>query len=182
MTQADVVSTPEAVRAARGSGQSVGLVPTMGALHEGHLTLIRRAAAENDEVVVSVFVNPTQFNDPVDLAAYPRALAADVALAESAGATVIYAPEASTMYPVGFATTVHAGGMTELWEGESRPGHFDGVATVVTMLLNQVRPDRSYFGRRTSSNWRWCADCARTCGCRGRSLGCRRCGRPMGWR
>lgn len=148
MTNAVVLATPAEVLDARQPGQSVGFVPTMGALHEGHLTLIRRAASENDVVVVSIFVNPTQFNDAADLASYPRVLQADVALAESAGATVIFAPEASTMYPEGFATTVHAGGITSLWEGESRPGHFDGVATVVSMLLNQVRPDRSYFGEK----------------------------------
>jgi pantoate--beta-alanine ligase len=148
VSNAVVVKTPEAVRERVAAGQSVGLVPTMGALHEGHLTLIRRAAVENDVVVVSVFVNPTQFNDAGDLARYPRALEADVALASGAGATVVYAPEAETMYPEGFATSVHVGGMTGLWEGESRPGHFDGVAVVVSMLLNQVRPDRSYFGEK----------------------------------
>jgi pantoate--beta-alanine ligase len=148
VSDAVVVKTPEAVREQVSAGQSVGLVPTMGALHEGHLTLIRRAAAENDVVVVSVFVNPTQFNDPGDLARYPRGLEADVAMASGVGATVVYAPEAETMYPEGFATSVHVGGMTGLWEGESRPGHFDGVAVVVSMLLNQVRPNRSYFGEK----------------------------------
>lgn len=143
-----VVTTPGAVRERVAAGQSVGLVPTMGALHEGHLTLIQRAAAENEEAVVSVFVNPTQFNDAGDLARYPRALEADVALASEAGATMVYAPAAETMYPEGFATSVHVGGMTGLWEGESRPGHFDGVALVVSVLLNQVRPDRSYFGEK----------------------------------
>jgi pantoate--beta-alanine ligase len=143
-----VVTTPLALAGEVPVGASVGLVPTMGALHEGHLNLIRRAGAENDVVVVSIFVNPTQFADASDLAKYPRDLQRDVDLAGSAGATMIYAPEVGTIYPHGFATAVHVDGVTELWEGESRPGHFDGVATVVTILLNQVRPDRSYFGEK----------------------------------
>ena len=143
-----VVKTTAELAAYRLSGQSVGLVPTMGALHEGHLSLIRRAAAETDIVVVSVFVNPTQFNDPSDLERYPRSLETDTDLAASAGASVIYAPSVETIYPPGFATGVHVAGLTDLWEGESRPGHFDGVATVVSILLNQVRPDRSYFGEK----------------------------------
>ncbi|MDQ3657716.1 MAG: pantoate--beta-alanine ligase [Chloroflexota bacterium] len=143
-----VVHTPGELASHRTPGQPVGLVPTMGALHEGHLSLIRRAAEENDLVVVSVFVNPTQFNDPSDLARYPRTLDDDTRLAASAGASVIYAPAVETIYPPGFATGVHVAGVTDLWEGESRPGHFDGVATVVSILLNQVRPDRSYFGEK----------------------------------
>jgi pantoate--beta-alanine ligase len=148
MTTATVCTTPQAIRARFEPGDTVGLVPTMGALHDGHRALIERAAAENDRVVVSVFVNPAQFNDPADLEKYPRTLEHDIALASEAGAHVIYAPEAGTIYPEGFATTVHVDGVTELWEGESRPGHFDGVATVVSILLNQVRPDRSYFGEK----------------------------------
>jgi pantoate--beta-alanine ligase len=120
----------------------------MGALHEGHLSLIRRAAAENDLVVVSVFVNPTQFGDPADLERYPRDLDRDTGLAADAGASIVYAPAAETIYPKGFATTVHVAGITERWEGESRPRHFDGVATVVSILLNQIRPDRAYFGEK----------------------------------
>jgi pantoate--beta-alanine ligase len=140
--------TPADLAALRQPGRSIGLVPTMGALHEGHLSLMRRAAVENDLVVVSVFVNPTQFNDPADLEKYPRDLEGDATLAMTAGADVIYAPEVNTIYPEGFVTTVSVSGVTELWEGESRPGHFDGVATVVTILLNQVRPDRAYFGEK----------------------------------
>ena len=120
----------------------------MGALHVRHLALIRQAADENELVVVSIFVNPTQFNDPADLERYPRSLERDTALAGTAGAQVIYAPAVETVYPPGFATGVHIVGLTESWEGESRPGHFDGVATVVCILLNQVRPDRSYFGEK----------------------------------
>ena len=120
----------------------------MGALHNGHRSLIERAASENEEVVVSIFVNPTQFNDEADLARYPRDLARDAAVAIEAGATIIYAPDVSTIYPHGFATKIHVSDITKRWEGMSRPGHFDGVATVVTILLNQVQPDRSYFGEK----------------------------------
>ncbi len=143
-----VVRTPLELAGHRTPGQPVGLVPTMGALHEGHLSLIRRAADENGLVLVSVFVNPAQFNDPADLERYPRTLETDTELAASAGADLIYAPAVETIYPPGFATGVHVAHVTDLWEGESRPGHFDGVATVVSILLNQVRPDRSYFGEK----------------------------------
>ncbi len=151
IARAAVVTTPAAwrdLRAAAQPGASAGLVPTMGGLHEGHLSLIRRAAAENDLVVVSVFVNPMQFGDPADLENYPRSLDRDLELASDAGASVVYAPAVETIYPAGFATSVHVSGVTERWEGESRPGHFDGVATVVTILLNQIRPDRAYFGEK----------------------------------
>lgn len=150
IARAAVIETPAQWRDLRASrpGARAGLVPTMGALHEGHLSLIRRAAAENDLVVVSVFVNPAQFNDPADLERYPRTLDRDLVLASGAGASVIYAPAVTTIYPGGFATRVHVSGVTERWEGESRPGHFDGVATVVSILLNQIRPDRAYFGEK----------------------------------
>jgi len=148
VTGAIVITTPAELRDRYQLGASVGLVPTMGSLHEGHLSLIRRAAAENDLAVVSAFVNPTQFNDTFDLARYPRSLERDVELATSAGANLVYAPEVATVYPAGFATRVHVDRITELWEGESRPGHFDAVATVVSILLNQVRPDRAYFGEK----------------------------------
>jgi len=140
-----IVTAPEGLPAPTGSR---GFVPTMGALHDGHRSLIARAAAENDEVVVSVFVNPTQFNDPADLARYPRDLDRDAAIAADAGASLIYAPDAVAVYPPGFSTAIHVRGITSRWEGHSRPGHFDGVATVVSILLNQVRPDRSYFGEK----------------------------------
>lgn len=142
-----VVHTPAELAGYRTTGQSVGLVPTMGALHEGHLSLIRRAA-ENDLAVASIFVNPAQFNDPSDLERYPRILEADTKLAATAGAHLVYAPAVETVYPPGFATGVHVSGITGLWEGESRPGHFEGVATVVCILLNSVLPDRSYFGEK----------------------------------
>lgn len=121
----------------------------MGYLHEGHLELIRRAAADNDEVAVSIFVNPLQFGPGEDYQTYPRDLERDAELAEAAGADWIFHPAPETMYPPGFATTVHVGGpLTERWEGERRPGHFDGVATVVTKLFNLIRPDRAYFGEK----------------------------------
>lgn len=123
-------------------------MPTMGALHDGHRSLIERAASENDEVVVSIFVNPAQFNDAGDHARYPRDLAHDATVAKEAGATIIYAPDVTTIYPHGFATKVHVSDITKRWEGMSRPGHFDGVATVVSILLNQTHPDRSYFGEK----------------------------------
>lgn len=143
-----IVTTPLALAAEIPPQATVGFVPTMGALHDGHLALIRQAVGDNDVVVVSIFVNPTQFTDPADLAKYPRDLQRDVDLAASAGARLVYAPEAGTIYPDGFATSIHVSGVTDLWEGESRPGHFDGVATVVSILLNQVRPDRAYFGEK----------------------------------
>ncbi|MGZ4174167.1 MAG: pantoate--beta-alanine ligase, partial [Solirubrobacteraceae bacterium] len=126
-----------------------GLVPTMGALHEGHLSLIRRAREECDEVVVSLFVNPTQFDDPGDLSAYPGEEARDAALAEDAGVDYLFAPSALEVYPPGFATTVSVGDVTEVLEGAHRGrGHFDGVATVVTKLFNMVAPDVAYFGQK----------------------------------
>ena len=146
-TVAEVRAT---VRAARCAGRRIGLVPTMGFLHEGHLSLIRRAANECDEVIVSVFVNPTQFNDAADLAAYPRDEERDVELAGSAGATMVFAPPVEEVYPTGFATSVQLhGAITETFEGEVRgPDHFWGVATVVTKLFGMVQPDVAYFGQK----------------------------------
>jgi pantoate--beta-alanine ligase len=135
------------LRVALGADQ-VGLVPTMGALHEGHISLIQRSADENARTVVSVFINPTQFNDPADLAAYPRDFERDYELATKAGADLIYAPHLAEVYPAGFATSVEVAGLADRWEGEARPEHFKGVATVVTILLNSVRPARSYFGEK----------------------------------
>lgn len=147
-TVAELTATLEAQRRA---GRRVGLVPTMGALHAGHRSLVERAAAECDTVAVTVFVNPLQFDDRADLAAYPRTLSADVALAASAGAAVVFAPTAAEMYPghpTPPATTVHVGGVAERLEGAARPGHFDGVATVVTKLLAMAGPCRAYFGEK----------------------------------
>lgn len=137
-----------ALKGARRDGRSIGFVPTMGALHDGHLELMRAAAAQQDVVVISIFVNPTQFDDPADLAAYPRVEARDAEAAARAGAQLLFAPSADEMYPPGFATTVGVGGPSTRLEGASRPGHFDGVATVVAKLLNIVGPDVAYFGQK----------------------------------
>lgn len=128
----------------------VGFVPTMGALHEGHLSLLRAARDTNGTVVLSIFVNPTQFGEAADLNAYPRTEAADVALAAEAGVDVVFAPSVAEMYPSGFATTVSVGGaITGTLEGAERGrSHFDGVATVVAKLLLAVQPDRAYFGAK----------------------------------
>jgi pantoate--beta-alanine ligase len=139
----------DAVREARRSGATIGFVPTMGALHEGHLSLLRRARADCGYAVISVFVNPTQFNDAADLAAYPRDEAGDAAMARDVGADLFFAPDASEMYPDGFVTTVSVAELSEPLEGAVRgPAHFRGVATVVTKLFNIVAPDVAYFGQK----------------------------------
>jgi pantoate--beta-alanine ligase len=132
----------------RAKGLSVGFVPTMGALHAGHAALVRRAAAENDRVVVSVFVNPLQFGPNEDFGRYPRALPADRRLVAAAGAAAVYAPSADEMYPKGFHTHVEVEEISERYDGKYRPGHFRGVATVVLKLFNQVRADKAYFGEK----------------------------------
>lgn len=126
----------------------MGLVPTMGYLHEGHLSLVRQARRECDRVVVSLFVNPIQFGPQEDLAQYPRDLARDVALTEELGTDVLFIPGHLSMYPAGFSTWVEVGGLTEPLCGRSRPGHFRGVTTVVAKLFNLVFPARSYFGQK----------------------------------
>ncbi|WP_194763052.1 pantoate--beta-alanine ligase [Microbacterium sp. UFMG61] len=138
-----------AVRAARAEGETVGLVPTMGAFHEGHLSLMRQARAESDLVVVSLFVNPTQFGANEDLSTYPRDEARDAALAEVEGVDILFAPAAAEIYPDGFATNIHVAGITEVLDGAIRGAHhFDGVATVVTKLFGIVTPDVAYFGQK----------------------------------
>ena len=128
--------------------KDVALVPTMGFLHEGHLSLIRSARDECDVVVVSLFVNPKQFAEGEDLEAYPRDEARDAALAEESGADILFAPAHEEVYPAGFATTVEVTGLTDVLCGAARPGHFAGVTTVVTKLFNMVRPDVAYFGQK----------------------------------
>jgi pantoate--beta-alanine ligase len=133
---------------ARGRGGTVGFVPTMGFFHEGHRSLMRAARAAHDVVVVSLFVNPTQFGPAEDLDAYPRDLAADTAVAVAEGVDVLFTPTVSEMYPEGACTSVHVAGLTEALCGASRPAHFDGVTTVVTKLFSIVGPCTAYFGRK----------------------------------
>ncbi|MCG8691598.1 MAG: pantoate--beta-alanine ligase [Minwuiales bacterium] len=132
----------------RQAGDTVGLVPTMGALHDGHLALVHRARADCARVVVSLFVNPMQFNQANDLAQYPRDEDADRAKLDAASADILFAPTADQMYPDGFSTAVAVSGLTDSMEGIARPGHFGGVATVVSKLLLQTLPDRAYFGEK----------------------------------
>jgi pantoate--beta-alanine ligase len=134
--------------AARAGGRRVGFVPTMGFFHEGHRSLMRAARADNDLVVVSLFVNPTQFGPDEDLDAYPRDLEGDAAAAEAEGVEVLFLPAVEEMYREGARTTVHVSGLTERLCGASRPGHFDGVTTVVAKLFSIIGPCRAYFGRK----------------------------------
>lgn len=148
----NIIREPSEMRAwsfaRRGTGQDIGFVPTMGALHEGHLSLVRASLERNDCSVVSIFVNPTQFAPNEDLDQYPRTFDADRALVEDLGVDAIYAPTASAMYPEGYATYVEVERLTEHLCGASRPTFFRGVATVVAKLFNAVLPDRAYFGQK----------------------------------
>lgn len=134
--------------ALRKQGKSIGLVPTMGALHEGHASLVKRAVAENDVVVVSDFVNPTQFNDPNDLIKYPRTLDADCALLEKEGAHIVFAPSVEEVYPEPDTRTFSYAPLDTVMEGKYRPGHFNGVCQIVSKLFMMVEPDKAYFGEK----------------------------------
>lgn len=145
---ATVQEVRDKVKTWRAEGKTVGFVPTMGYLHEGHESLIKRAVAENDAVVVSIFVNPMQFGPTEDLASYPRDLKADAKLCEAAGAKLIFHPEPDEMYTDGFCSYVDMNGLTNALCGLSRPVHFRGVCTVVNKLFNIVKPDKAYFGEK----------------------------------
>ena len=144
-----VLDTVDAMaEACRSAQRPLGLVPTMGYLHQGHLALVRRARGENAALAVSIFVNPTQFGPGEDLPTYPRDMDRDLALLKKEGADLVFAPSVGEMYPQGMNTWVEVQGLSQRLEGEYRPGHFRGVATVVAKLLNIVRPDRAYFGQK----------------------------------
>lgn len=130
----------------RVKGETVGLVPTMGALHQGHLSLVKRAVADNKIVVVSIFVNPTQFNDKSDLSRYPRNLNADLKLLEDSGCSIVFAPDTNEIYPEPDIRTFDFGDLDKVMEGKHRKGHFNGVAQIVSILFELIKPDRAYFG------------------------------------
>ena len=144
-----IVRTPGSARAiARTLERPVGLIPTMGALHAGHLALVRRARSENASVVASIFVNPMQFGPSEDFEKYPRAFEADAERLEEAGVDLLYAPDVARMYPPGFASAIAVGNVSHGFEGARRPGHFDGVATVVAKLFHAIEPTSAYFGQK----------------------------------
>jgi len=143
-----VAQLRETLAAVRREGKRIGLVPTMGALHEGHLSLVRAAKAECDCTVVSIYVNPTQFGPNEDFSKYPRTLEADLKLLAGCGADVVFAPTNDVVYPAGLSTWVEVGAVAEPLEGQCRPGHFRGVATVVLKFFNMVQPDAAYFGQK----------------------------------
>lgn len=143
-----VASLKEAIKKFRDNGNSVGLVPTMGALHNGHISLVKKCIAENGCCVVSIFVNPTQFNDKKDLQLYPRTPQEDCKLLEEAGCNIVFAPEVEEMYPVEDTRIFNLGPVAEVMEGKFRPGHFNGVAQIVSKLFYAAEPDNAYFGEK----------------------------------
>ena len=143
-----VYTVAEMASAQKEVARPLGLFPTLGSLHQGHLSLVRRAREDNATLAASIFINPTQFSPLEDLQAYPRDLEQDLALLEEMGTDLVFIPQPDDMYPPGFDTSVNPGRIASRLEGESRPGHFNGVATVVAKLFNIVRPDRAYFGQK----------------------------------
>jgi pantoate--beta-alanine ligase len=148
---ATIAETRAASRDARRAGKRIGLVPTMGALHEGHLSLVRAAKAQSDFVIVSIFVNPLQFGPKEDLSKYPRTFESDRALIEKEGVDLIFAPSDEEMYPRGAVTYVYVEGLSERLDGGSRPGHFRGVTTVVSKLFHIAEPDKAFFGQKDAA-------------------------------
>ncbi len=148
IVESSLSETRGLVRAARKAGQSIGCVPTMGALHEGHVSLVERARAECDFVIATIFVNPTQFGPNEDFSKYPRTLEADLEMCRKAGADLVFTPQTSDMYSPLAQTIVRVTKLASVLEGAHRPGHFDGVSTVVTKLFNVTEPDRAYFGQK----------------------------------
>lgn len=141
-----VSTLSQAIDSQKAKGKKIGFVPTMGALHEGHLSLVRRAGKESDIVVVSIFVNPTQFNNKEDLQRYPRTLETDMQLLKDTPCTMVFAPSVEEVYPEEDKRVFNFGGISEVMEGQFRPGHFNGVAQVVSKLFDMVKPHKSYFG------------------------------------
>jgi pantoate--beta-alanine ligase len=146
-----IAETRTACTRIRAAGKTLGLVPTMGALHEGHLSLVRAAQASCDAVVVTIFVNPTQFGPKEDFASYPRTMEQDCQTLEAAGVDLVFAPSVEEMYPSGASTFVEVAGLSERLDGASRPGHFRGVATVVAKLFNIFTPDHAFFGQKDAA-------------------------------
>ena len=138
----------QVIRQYQRKGNTIGFVPTMGALHEGHLSLVKQATPENDNIIVSIFVNPTQFNDKTDLANYPRMIEKDIALLESCKVDFIFAPSDNEMYPEPDKKVFDLGGLDKALEGKHRPGHFNGVAQIVYKFFKVLQPDRAYFGEK----------------------------------
>ena len=169
------------VAAARRAGQTVGVVPTMGALHAGHVSLVDAASRECDLTIVTIFVNPTQFGPGEDFGKYPRRLAEDLELLSGHGAQLVFAPSTESMYAAGHATHVEVAGPALPLEGVFRPGHFRGVATIVLKLFHLVQPDRATSGARTISNRSWCGGWCAISTCRFTSKSVPRCARPMAW-
>ncbi len=162
----------ELVRAARKAGSRIGLVPTMGYFHEGHLSLIRRAKRENDLVVVSLFVNPAQFGPNEDFSSYPRDLKRDQDMATGAGTDILFVPKQNEIYPAGYQTTIEVTEISRGLCGAARPGHFKGVATIVLKLFNIVEPDRAYFGEKDAQQLRVIKRMAADLNCRIEIIGC----------